>query len=494
MSEKVSITKSKLDSLANAIAAVGGTSIPKTIAQMESAVLELTIPPNLQSKTITPSVTQQIVSPDTGYDAFSQITVNAMPSGSATTPATTVTANPSISVNSSTGLITATTRATESVTPTVSAGYVSSGTAGTITVNGSNTSQLITQAAQTIYPSTSDQTIASGKYLTGTQAIKGVLLTNLTAGNIANGITVKVGDSADDDRVASVTGTYAGTVPSGIKYIWTDADGEGPWNVSGYASCCVDGARVNDGHTRVWFNLTDPDSLGVSIKFNASATTAPVKTRIIDWGDGTVDTYTSGKLHSHTYSAVGRYVADVYNGAYASSVSRIENLGSDVVNQTHDTSMTTKVEYIEFGSHSSADVSGYCQNLSTLKKVSFSSTLTWDSNKILTNMFYGCSSLQKFDIPSYIESIGSSAFYDCTSLTSIDLPSGLTSIGSSAFRDCTSLLVIHVRPTTPPTLRGTTVFSNIPSNAIIYVPQGCLNAYQTATNWSSYASKMQEEP
>ena len=46
----------------------------------------------------------------------------SVPSGSATTPATTVTANPSISVNSSTGLITATASATQSVTPTVSAG------------------------------------------------------------------------------------------------------------------------------------------------------------------------------------------------------------------------------------------------------------------------------------------------------------------------------------------------------------------------------------
>lgn len=54
MSEKVSITKSKLDSLANAIAAVGGTSIPKTLSQMESAVLELTIPPNLETITIKP--------------------------------------------------------------------------------------------------------------------------------------------------------------------------------------------------------------------------------------------------------------------------------------------------------------------------------------------------------------------------------------------------------------------------------------------------------
>ena len=131
-------------------------------------------------------------------------------SGFATTPATTISSSPTISVSSG-GLITASNSASQSVTPTVSAGYVSSGTAGTITVSGSNTSQLTTQAAQTIYPSTSDQTIASGKYLTGAQTIKGVLLTNLDAGNIKKDVVVKVGDSADDDRITSVTGTYEGS-------------------------------------------------------------------------------------------------------------------------------------------------------------------------------------------------------------------------------------------------------------------------------------------
>lgn len=107
--------------------------------------------------------------------------------GSATTPATTITANPTISVNSS-GLITATTSKTQSVTPTVNAGWVGSGTAGTITVSGSNTSQLATQATQTITPGTTNQTIAAGKYLTGAQTIVGD--SNLIAENIADGITI----------------------------------------------------------------------------------------------------------------------------------------------------------------------------------------------------------------------------------------------------------------------------------------------------------------
>ena len=139
-----------------------------------------------------------------GY--YASAASKSVASGSAKTPNTTITANPTVSVNSS-GLITASVSKTQSVTPSVSAGYVSSGTAGTITVTGSGTNQLTTQAAQTIHPSTTDQTIASGKYLTGAQTVKAVTTTNLTAANIVQGVTVKVGDSTDDDCVASVTGT-----------------------------------------------------------------------------------------------------------------------------------------------------------------------------------------------------------------------------------------------------------------------------------------------
>lgn len=171
--------------------------------------------PSLQTKsaTYTPSTSQQTASitADAGYDALGEVnvTVNAVPSGSATTPATTITANPSISVSSG-GLITASVSESESVTPTVSEGYVSSGTAGTVSVSGSETSQLPTQAAQTITPTTTNQTIASGKFLTGPQTIEGIVCTNLTAENIADGVTVKIGTATDDDSVASVTGTHQG--------------------------------------------------------------------------------------------------------------------------------------------------------------------------------------------------------------------------------------------------------------------------------------------
>ena len=81
-------------------------------------------------------------------------------------------ATPSISVSTS-GLITA--------SATQSAGYVSAGTK-------SATKQLTVQAAQTITPGTANKTIASGRYLTGTQTIKGDA--NLVAANIKSGVSI----------------------------------------------------------------------------------------------------------------------------------------------------------------------------------------------------------------------------------------------------------------------------------------------------------------
>ena len=105
-----------------------------------------------------------------------------------------------------------------------------------------------------------------------------------------------------------------------------------------------------------------------------------------------------------------------------------------------------------------------------------------------------CYSLSSVVIPDGVTSIGSSAFRYCYSLSSVVIPDGVTSIGSSAFRYCYGVKEYHIKPLTPPTLSSTDAFSGIPSDCIIYVPVGSLEAYKTATNWASYASYMQEEP
>lgn len=176
---------------------------------LSAVSVETDVQPTLQAVTgVTPSTSSQTITADLGYDGLSSVQIDAMTTGSATTPATTITSSPSISVNSSSGLITSTVSSTQNITPVVVAGYVASGTSGTVTVSGSNTNQLSTKSAQTYYVSSSDRTITSGQYLTGNQTIKAVVTSGITASNVKKGSVISVGDSTKSDRIISVTGTY----------------------------------------------------------------------------------------------------------------------------------------------------------------------------------------------------------------------------------------------------------------------------------------------
>ena len=115
-----------------------------------------------------------------GY--YASNATKAVSAGSATAPATI--SGTSASVSTSTNTLTLS--KTVSVTPVVSAGYVSSGTAGNASVSLS--ASVTTLGATTYTPTTSNQTIASGTYLTGTQTISGDA--NLVAGNIKSGVSI----------------------------------------------------------------------------------------------------------------------------------------------------------------------------------------------------------------------------------------------------------------------------------------------------------------
>ena len=73
------------------------------------------------------------------------------------------------------------------------------------------------KSAATYNTSTSDQTISSGQYLSGNQTIKAVKTSGISAANIKTGVTIKVGDANDDDRITSATGTFtaSSTISSG---------------------------------------------------------------------------------------------------------------------------------------------------------------------------------------------------------------------------------------------------------------------------------------
>ena len=432
------------------------------------------------TKTISASGTTDV----TNYESVS------VASGSAKTPNTTITANPTVSVNSS-GLITATVSKTQSVAPTVSAGYVASGTAGTITVSGSGTNQLTTQAAQTIHPSTTDQTIASGKYLTGAQTIKAVTTTNLIAANIVSGVTVKVGDSTDDDCVASVTGT-AETDGDDFVITLTQNTSTGIWEPDctfAEAQAAYSGGKtiafVAGDNGRPCGFVYDEDSNGfvyfVHVGYSGSNWHAvgqmiylwtstgvvvaedPEQTKNFAYftnnATATPEDVASGKVF---YNASGYQVGTASGGGGGLDASYKAVIQRDNADITLPDDLTKVGSYAFFGG-TNLRITALPSGLTTIEDRAFGSSainvtsLPSGLTSLGTYAFQNCSSLALTSLPSGLTTIPDNCFQGCTNLALTSLPSGITTIGSNAFSGCTKL-TISALPSSLRTINGSAFF------------------------------------
>lgn len=80
------------------------------------------------------------------------------------------------------------------------------------------------------------------------------------------------------------------------------------------------------------------------------------------------------------------------------------------------------------------------------------------------------------------------AFLSCRNLLSCDFGACVESIGWGLLNGCKSLKYIIFRTVTPPAM-STSTFDDT-NNCPIYVPDGSLDAYKSATNWSTYTSRI----
>lgn len=258
---------------------------------------------------------------------------------------------------------------------------------------------------------------------------------------------------------------------------------------------------------------------------------APNGTVTIDWGDGTSDTVTGTSTYSvvstqHTYSSQGRYTIRVHidsgqlafgassgwngilnansiptsstNAVYQSSVMAIR-LSSDVTLGNRAFYACNNMKYVTIPNEVSINNVQYLLSSSTsLNAV----TMPKDSRYLGTNAFQysgikyvslpkrwsnardtfnGCSLLLRIDLGiNCVVTEGS--FSNCNSLTRLVINT-VNSMSDNGFANCYGLGEIHFQTATPPSVSSSRTFLSLPTDCTIYVPQGSLSAYTSASNY-----------
>ena len=119
-----------------------------------------------------------------------------------------------------------------------------------------------------------------------------------------------------------------------------------------------------------------------------------------------------------------------------------------------------------------------------------------ECTSILFSAFQGCYSLTTVSFP-VCTYVGSYAFRSCTALTTASFPK-CTSIGNSAFVGCNNLISLYLLNSVVCVLSNSNAFNATPIGGYsasagqygsIYVPMSLLASYQTATNWTYFASR-----
>ena len=108
--------------------------------------------------------------------------------------------------------------------------------------------------------------------------------------------------------------------------------------------------------------------------------------------------------------------------------------------------------------------------------------------------FAGCSNLTTIkltELNSNVKATIEKNAFDGAGLVHITIPVGISSIADYAFANCSKLTTVVAKSNTPIEAQPNT-FSNLPTGATLYVPQGTLSAYKAATGWNAFGNNIVE--
>lgn len=453
--------------------------------------------PTLQSKTASPTESVQTIVADSGYDGLSSVEVGAIASdyigtsvprksasdlvasgsfvnveagyyssgvskavnaGSAAVPATNLAFAPAISIDTTTGVITASVSGSSNISPTITSGYVSSGVSGKISVTGSNSLSLAIQAAKTLTPTTASQlAVASGRYTTGSVYVGAIpsayVIPTGTSTITSNGTfdvspykSVSVSVSAD-----SVTDDYVVNMLTERKFY------------------SVGEASIQESY----FTNLSLVSSGALCGFRLSYYSFPLCTTIGRYGFANCTIPSDTYLQFPICTNIGnRAFTDIIN-PFALYLPECTSIGTEAFADTYLSSIyapklssVTPSAFIRCRVLTSAEFPNvakisqsafyYCASLVTavfpsctiINNYAFASCSNLETisfplcTSIFDSVFQSCYKLQEAIFPSCL-SIRQSAFYNCSALSVISFPV-CSIVGSSAFDYCRHISEVNL--------------------------------------------------
>ncbi len=353
---------------------------------------------------------------------YSTDATKTIASGSAT-PASSISAT---GATVTAGTNTLTLSKTVSNTPQVSAGYISSGTAGnssvslTASVNTRSSSDLTASGATVTapagyYASAASKSVASGSVSAPT-ASKGTVSSHSVS--VTPSVNYGEGYISGGTRTGESVTVSASELVSGTKSITANGTGI---DVTNYASVDVAvGAGMPEEDLKNYIqrsgNFTDidwPDGMTLIGAYafascsNFHPLSIPDTVRVING-------YAFYSCTNLAVSSLPSALVSIYDYAFAfCSGLTLTSLPSGVTNIA---------SYAFYN----------CQNLAL-------TSLPSGVTSIPRYSFASCYHLELASLPSGVTSIGSYAFYQCYRITLTTLPSGLTSIDSYAFSQCSGI-------------------------------------------------------
>lgn len=273
----------------------------------------------------------------------------------------------------------------------------------------------------------------------------------------------------------------------------------------------------------VWSSNNFPNSENAQFKAPAGCT--------IDWGDGSIETFSTGSasVNTHTYTdnvkyhlisisgmtsipilafnnckdlkkvLIGDEVTSMLTASFAGSGVEevtlgkgIENPGDSVFN-----GCTSLLKLILRKTYKLGNMFENCSNLTTIEGKYTSARFNRcssierieysDGETTISQNFNTCESLEYVKLSDTTTAVESLNFDTCSKLDTVVIPKNVKTIHLITLTKCTMKRLV-MQPTTPPTAPSTIVLSSDIDKII--VPKESIDAYKTATGWSTYADKI----